>query len=225
MCQENPLTLLRGHPQLAHQNSYDQRCRGHQEKSQPADQNTDPTTGNIVNVISILNVTRYTMQVKRQHINTVMEVVERTHNYVTTIFNITSSIYTSINYQEILLHICSILASLRDSLYYIRQITMHAMDYIDAATTSILSPHVLPVADLWEMLIHIKLSYHQPCFYQCHQMTPFTSIDTCTPMFRLQRNNFYYWLMYLSRIMHNNLRTNMPSTYSYQKETCQHGMT
>ena len=33
---------------------------------------------------------------------------------------------------------------------------MHAMDYMDAATTGILSPHVLPVDDLWEMLMHIK---------------------------------------------------------------------
>ena len=33
---------------------------------------------------------------------------------------------------------------------------MHAMDYIDAATTGILSPHVLPVEDLQKMLIHIK---------------------------------------------------------------------
>ena len=30
------------------------------------------------------------------------------------------------------------------------------MDYIDAATTSILSPHVLQVEDLWEMLICIE---------------------------------------------------------------------
>ena len=33
---------------------------------------------------------------------------------------------------------------------------MHAMEYIDAATTGILSPHVLPGEDLREMLIHIK---------------------------------------------------------------------
>ena len=32
---------------------------------------------------------------------------------------------------------------------------MHAMDYIDAATTGILSPHILPVEDLRMMLIHI----------------------------------------------------------------------
>ena len=33
---------------------------------------------------------------------------------------------------------------------------MHAMDYIDAATTGKLSPHVLPVEDLWKMLIHFE---------------------------------------------------------------------
>ena len=34
---------------------------------------------------------------------------------------------------------------------------MHAIGYIDAANTSILSPHVLPVEDLREMLMHIKV--------------------------------------------------------------------
>ena len=33
---------------------------------------------------------------------------------------------------------------------------MHTMDYIDAATTGILSPHVLPVEDLRKMLLHIE---------------------------------------------------------------------
>ena len=36
------------------------------------------------------------------------------------------------------------------------QVAMHAMDYIDAATTGILSPHVLPLEDLWKMLTHIE---------------------------------------------------------------------
>ena len=50
--------------------------------------------------------------------------------------------------QQIILHICSILANCRDSLYYMREIAIHTMDYVDAATTGILSPHVLPVEDL-----------------------------------------------------------------------------
>ena len=33
---------------------------------------------------------------------------------------------------------------------------MHAMDYIDAATTGILSPNVLQVEDLQKMLAHIE---------------------------------------------------------------------
>ena len=102
----------------------------------------------LVHVISILNVTRYATQVNRPHINAVTEAVERTHSDVTTCFNITSSIYTGINYQQILLHIHSILANLWDSLYYMRHIAMHVMGYVDAATTGILSPHVLPVEDL-----------------------------------------------------------------------------
>ena len=32
---------------------------------------------------------------------------------------------------------------------------MHTMDYIDAATTGILSPHVLPIEDLRMMLLYI----------------------------------------------------------------------
>ena len=38
---------------------------------------------------------------------------------------------------------------------YLCTISTHTMDYIDAATSGILSPHVLPVADLCEMLQHI----------------------------------------------------------------------
>ena len=43
-----------------------------------------------------------------------------------------------------------------DSLYYIREVVIHTMDYIDAATTGILSPHVLPMDDLGKMVVHIE---------------------------------------------------------------------
>ena len=110
----------------------------------------------LVHIISVLNVTRYVTLVNRQHINLIMDAVERTHQVVIMLYNITSSLYTSLNYQQIVLYIHSILANLRDTLYYMRQVTMHAMDYIDAATTGILSPHILPVEDLRKMLIHIE---------------------------------------------------------------------
>ena len=76
----------------------------------------------LVHIISILNVTRYAIQVNRQHINLVMEAVERTHQDVTTLYNITSSLYTNLNYHQIVLHICFFLANLRNSLYYMRQV-------------------------------------------------------------------------------------------------------
>ena len=102
----------------------------------------------LVHVISILNVTRYATQVNRQHINIVMNTAEKTHQDTTTLYNITHSLYSSLSYQQIALHIGSILANLRDSPYYMRAVTIHTMDYVDAATTGILSPHVLPVEDL-----------------------------------------------------------------------------
>ena len=37
-----------------------------------------------------------------------------------------------------------------------KEVTIHTMDYIDTATTVILSPHVLLVKDLRELLSHIE---------------------------------------------------------------------
>ena len=71
----------------------------------------------------------------RQHIHIVMDTVERTHQDATTLYNITHSLYNNLSYQQIILYICSILANLRESLYYMREVTIHAMDYIDAART------------------------------------------------------------------------------------------
>ena len=48
------------------------------------------------------------------------------------------------------------MANLWDSLSYIRTVSMHTMDYMDAATTGTLLPHVLPIMDLRKMLSHIE---------------------------------------------------------------------
>ena len=57
----------------------------------------------LVHIISVLNVTKYATQVNRQHINIVMDAVERTHQDVTTLYNIASSLYNSLSYQQIIL--------------------------------------------------------------------------------------------------------------------------
>ena len=67
----------------------------------------------LVHIISILNITTYATQVNSQHINIVMDTVERTHQDITTLYNIKSSLYNSLSYQLIILHICFTLANLK----------------------------------------------------------------------------------------------------------------
>ena len=83
--------------------------------------NTHNQQETLVHIISILNITRYATQMNRQHINIVMSAAEKTHQDVTSLYNITHSLYSSLSYQQIVLHICSILANLWDSLYYIER--------------------------------------------------------------------------------------------------------
>ena len=54
-----------------------------------------------------------------------------------------------------ILHIRSVFANLRDSMHFLCTLSTHTKDYIDAATSGILSPHALPVADLQKMPQHI----------------------------------------------------------------------
>ena len=82
--------------------------------------------------------------------------MEKTHQDITTLYNTTHSLYSSLSYQQIILHTRSILGNLQDSLYYMREAALHIMDYIDAVTTEILLPHILPIEDLREMLKHIE---------------------------------------------------------------------
>ena len=88
-------------------------------------QNTQET---LVHIISVLNITRYATQVNRQHINIVIDAVDRMQQDVTNLYNITNSLCNSLGYQQLVLHICSILANLRDSLSYIKEVSMHSME-------------------------------------------------------------------------------------------------
>ena len=72
------------------------------------------------------------------------------------LYNLTTSLATRLSYHQLILHIRSVMANLWDSLSYIRTVSMHTMDCVDAATTGTLSPHVLPIMDLNMMLSHIE---------------------------------------------------------------------
>ena len=85
-----------------------------------------------------------------------MDKVDETVHDVNNLYNITTSLATSLGYHQLILHIRSVLANLQDSLSYIRTVSVHTMDYVDTATTGTLLPHVLPIMDLRRMLSHIE---------------------------------------------------------------------
>ena len=95
-------------------------------------------------LVSILNVTRYAAQ------------VDETSQDVNNLYNLTTSLAISLSYHQLILYIRSVLANLQGSLSYIRTVSTHTMDYIDAATTGTLSPHISPIMDLKKMLAHIE---------------------------------------------------------------------
>ena len=111
----------------------------------------------LVHIISILNVTRYATQVNRHSINVLMDKVDETSQDISNLYNLTTSLATSISFHhQLILHIRSVFTILHNSLDYIRTVSTHTMDYIDAATSGTLSPHILPAMDLQRMLLHIE---------------------------------------------------------------------
>ena len=109
----------------------------------------------LVHIVSILNVTRYVTQVNRHSINNLIDAIHTTSQDINNLYNLTTSLAASINFNQMILHIRSVFANLRDSLHYLRTVSTHTMEYINTATPGILSPHVLPVVDLQKMLHHI----------------------------------------------------------------------
>ena len=70
-------------------------------------------------IVSILNTTKYATQVNRHGINTLMDAVRATSHDINNLYNLTTSIATSKNFHQLILHIRSVFANLQDSLNYI----------------------------------------------------------------------------------------------------------
>ena len=84
-----------------------------------------------------------------------MDKVDETVHDANNLYNLTTSLATGLSYHQLTLHIRSILANFLDSLSYTGMVSMHTMDYIDAAATGTPLPHVLPIMDL-KMMSHIE---------------------------------------------------------------------
>ena len=66
----------------------------------------------LVHIISILNVTRYAPQINRHSINILMDRMDETSQDVNNLYNLTTSLATSLSYHQIVLHIRSVLTNL-----------------------------------------------------------------------------------------------------------------
>ena len=120
----------------------------------------------LVHVISILNITRYAALVDIHKLNEMIDAPQRSNEDLNRLLNITEVLTQHIRYQQMCIYMHTILAYLRDSLTYMRQVAIRMMDYVNAAMTNILSPDILPMEDLRNMLRHIEsklpLTIHLP---------------------------------------------------------------
>ena len=66
----------------------------------------------LVHVVSILNVTRYATQVNRHSINSLIDAVCTTSQDINNLYNLTTSLATSINFNQKKLHLRSVFANL-----------------------------------------------------------------------------------------------------------------
>ena len=133
----------------------------------------------LVHIISILNVTRYATQVNRHSINNLIDAVHTATQDINNLYNVTMSLASSITFNQMILHIRSVFANLRDSMHYLHTLSTHTMDYIDALP---LQAYCHPMFYL--LWIYRKCSNTlltpclQPCIYQYCQWTPYTFIGT-----------------------------------------------
>ena len=87
----------------------------------------------LVHIISILNITRYAAQVNRHSINILMDAAAATSHDINNLYNLTTSLTTSISFHQLILHIRSGFANLHNSLNCIQMVSAHTMDYINAS--------------------------------------------------------------------------------------------
>ena len=110
----------------------------------------------MVDIASILNLTHYETQVNRQWINIIFKELTKSNKDIRALFNITNQLATQVQVQNIMLHLRAMLVNLRDCLHFIKQLANHVLEYIDTATTGILTRHLIPVPDLQKMLYQIE---------------------------------------------------------------------
>ena len=137
----------------------------------------------LVHNVSILNITRNATQVNRHSINKLIDTVHTASQDIDNLYNVTTSLASGIPFNQMILHIRSVFANLHHSIHYLHTLSTHTKHYIDATTSGILSPHVLPVADLQKMLQHIADTLPPSLHLPISPLEPYTSIGTYVHMY------------------------------------------
>ena len=82
-----------------------------------------------------------------------MKKLTKSNKDIRALFNITNQLATQVQVQNIVLHLRAMLANLRDCLHFMKQLANHVLEYIDTGT---LTPHLISVPDLQQMLYQIE---------------------------------------------------------------------
>ena len=109
MIYKKPINLLGKCTKMANRHSYHMRCTGNQATCQQT----------LLNVIYILSITRYAVQVNRQKLNMMIDALQRSNEDLNRLLNITEILIQCIRYQLMYIYMHTILAYLRDSHTYI----------------------------------------------------------------------------------------------------------
>ena len=124
----------------------------------------------LVHIVSILNVTQYATQVNRHSINSLIDAIHTATQDIDNLYNVTTSLASSITFHQMILHIRLVFANLWDSMQYRRTLMLPLQTYC----------HPM----FYQLQIYKRCSNTlltpclQPYTYQYHQWTPCISTGT-----------------------------------------------
>ena len=121
-----------------------------------------------------------------------LEGINQSNEDIGALFNITNQLATQVQVQNIVLHLRAMFANLRDSLHFMKQLANHVLEYIDTATTSTLTPHLIPIPDLQQMLHQIESELPPNMHLPIPSSDPLHFYRYLRTHMLVEENKFYY---------------------------------
>ena len=157
------------------------------------------------------------MQVGRHSINILMDKMDETSQDVNNLYNLTTSLATSLSYHQLILYIRSVLANLWDLLSYIKTVSTHTQELHRCSyNRNTFSAHFTNNGSREDAIPHRRNSTISTTSPKFHLRIPCISITLFVHMFWLPTSNFYSLSMYEFRIGHNNSPSTKFSLWIFQ---------